>query len=67
MNYVLGTCFTCQRVTAKRFLRTKRLIGFASSDKPNKVLVCMSCEKKLQLPKGVEGWDSGKVLGGPNI
>jgi hypothetical protein len=54
MNYVLSSCFTCNRITARKFLRVKRLIDLG--DKGTKVLVCMSCEKKLQLPKGVENW-----------
>lgn len=58
MNYVLGTCFTCGRITAKRFLRVKKLIGDSPQGQTNKVLVCMFCEKKLQSSKGVVSWDA---------
>jgi len=56
MNYVLGTCFTCGRITARRFLRVKKLM-VEDTVVSNKVLVCIACEKKLQLPKGIENWD----------
>jgi hypothetical protein len=62
MNYVLGTCFTCGRVTARRFLRVKKLSDSVPSDKGEKILVCMVCEKKLQLPKGIENWDNNLTI-----
>lgn len=61
MNYVLGTCYTCGRITARRFLRTKSLIGIMSG-KPSKILVCTVCEKKLQTFKGIEVNDSIPTL-----
>jgi uncharacterized CHY-type Zn-finger protein len=57
MNYVFGTCFTCGRVTARRFLRVKKLM-IEETAVSNKILVCGVCEKKLQLPKGIENWGS---------
>lgn len=56
MNYVLGSCFTCGRITAKKFLRVKKLIeDCLEGTRLNRILVCTICEKRLQLPKGVEG------------
>jgi hypothetical protein len=54
MNYVFGTCYTCGRIAAKKFLRTKKLLGVMGDGKADKIWVCTLCEKKLQLPKGIE-------------
>jgi hypothetical protein len=58
MNYVLGTCFTCGRITARKFLRVKKLSDNVPTGKGEKILVCTVCEQKLQLPKGIEDWNS---------
>lgn len=61
MNYVLGTCYTCGRITAKRFLRTKKLM-VEGTTVSNKILVCTVCEKKLQLSKGIENFSGNTIL-----
>jgi hypothetical protein len=67
MNYVFGSCFTCGRITARRFLRTKELIGCMPKGKADKIWVCTICEKKLQSSKGIEDRNDDRILSGPTL